>query len=74
MEPIAARACPNPERVDAQHQRLQHFVSDSRWSDGAVRKEAALYALSAMTEREAVTSWVVDDTGFLKQGRHSVGV
>jgi SRSO17 transposase len=74
MEPIAARACPDLERVDAQHQRLQHFVTDSRWSDREVRKEAALYALSAMTRRESVTSWILDDTGFLKQGRHSVGV
>lgn len=74
MEPIAARACPDPERVDAQHQRLQHFVTDSPWSDCDVRKEAALYALSSMTRREAVMSWVLDDTGFLKQGKHSVGV
>jgi SRSO17 transposase len=27
-----------------------------------------------MVEREAVESWIVDDTGFLKQGSHSVGV
>jgi SRSO17 transposase len=74
MEPIAARACPDPERVDAQHQRLQHFATDSPWSDREVRKQAALYALSAMTQRESVMSWIIDDTGFLKQGRHSVGV
>jgi SRSO17 transposase len=74
MEPIASRACPDPERVDAQHQRVQHLVTDSPWSDRDVRKEAAQYALSAMTRREAVTHWVFDDTGFLKQGRHSVGV
>jgi SRSO17 transposase len=74
MEPMAARACPDPERVDAQHQRLQHFVTDSRWSDREVRKQAALYALSSMTCHESVMSWILDDTGFLKQGRHSVGV
>jgi SRSO17 transposase len=74
MEPMAARACPDVERVDAQHQRLQHFVTDSPWSDREVRKHAALYALSAMTHRESVTSWILDDTGFLKQGKHSVGV
>jgi SRSO17 transposase len=52
------------------HQRLLHFAVDSRWSD----REAARYALSAMTHREPVEAWIVDDTGFLKQGKHSVGV
>ncbi len=73
MEPIAARACPDPDKVDAQHQRLQHFITDSTWNDHDVRKEAATYALSVMTEREPVTHWIIDDTGFLKQGKHSVG-
>ena len=39
MEPIAARACPNREEVDAAHQRLQHFITGSNWSDAEVRKE-----------------------------------
>ena len=74
VEPIAARACPNPDRVDAMHQRLLHFAVDSKWSDRDVRREAAQHALSAMTRREPVEVWIVDDTGFLKQGTHSVGV
>ena len=74
IEPIAARACPDPTRVDAMHQRLLHFAVDSRWSDREVRREAARYALDAMTQREPVEVWIVDDTGFLKQGKHSVGV
>lgn len=74
MEPIAARACPDPTRVDAEHQRLAHFVSNSNWRDVDVRREAAAYALEVLTKREPVTSWIFDDTGFLKQGSHSVGV
>jgi SRSO17 transposase len=74
VEPIATRACPSPEGADAAHQRLLHFLVDSNWSDRDVRREAARYALAAMVEREPVESWIVDDTGFLKQGKHSVGV
>ena len=74
IEPIAARACPDPSKTDAMHQRLLHFAVDSRWSDREVRREAARYALDAMTQREPVEAWIIDDTGFLKQGKHSVGV
>lgn len=74
MEPMAARACPDPEQVDAVHQRLQHFITDSNWSDASVRREGAQYALAAMTQREPVTQWIIDDTGFPKSGKHSVGV
>lgn len=74
VEPIAARACGDPERADAMHQRLHHFIVDSRWSDQAVRREAADYAVEAMTASEPMDAWIIDDTGFLKQGSHSVGV
>ena len=74
IEPIAARACPDPSKVDAMHQRLLHFAVNSRWSDREVRREAARYALEALTQREPVEAWIIDDTGFLKQGKHSVGV
>ena len=74
MEPISARAAPDTGRVTAQHQRLQHFITDSPWSDREVRRAAALYGVEALTARESITHWIVDDTGFLKQGSHSVGV
>jgi SRSO17 transposase len=73
-EPMAARACPDPELVDAAHQRLTYFTRDAEWSDRDVRREAARYALEAMTARGPVTDWIIDDTGFPKQGTHSVGV
>jgi SRSO17 transposase len=74
IEPIAARACADPERADALHQRLHHFALDSPWSDRDVRRAAVRHALTAMTARETIDSWIIDDTGFLKQGSHSVGV
>jgi SRSO17 transposase len=74
VEPIAARACGDPEQTRHMHDKLLHFVGLSQWSDEAVRLEAARHVCEALAEKEAVTTWVVDDTGFLKQGRHSVGV
>jgi SRSO17 transposase len=74
MEPIAAQLCPDPEAVEAVHNRLQHFLVDAPWSDREVRRAAARYAVEAMTQRSPVVAWIIDDTGFLKQGTHSVGV
>jgi len=65
---MAARACPNPEGVNAAHERLTYFTRGAEWSDRDVRREAARYALAAMTAREPVTDWIIDDTGFPKQG------
>ncbi|WP_437779014.1 IS701 family transposase [Sorangium sp. So ce1097] len=74
IEPIAARACPDPARVQAAHQSLQHFISNAHWDDHAVRRYAARYVIAAMAERAPVSAWIIDDTGFLKKGEHSVGV
>ncbi len=73
-EPLAARACADPRRADAEHQRLLHFLGNAKWSDERIRAEASDFALSAMTAKEDVEAWILDDTGFLKQGTHSVGV
>jgi SRSO17 transposase len=74
VEPIAARACGDPDATKRSHDRLLHFLGQSPWSDRAVRREAARHAIAAMTEHAPVTTWIIDDTGFLKQGSHSVGV
>jgi len=63
-----------PGGVNAAHERLTYFTRGAEWSDRDVRREAARYALAAMTAREPVTDWIIDDTGFPKQGTHSVGV
>src|SRR5262249_551919 len=74
VEPIAARACADPELIEHEHQRLCHFLVDSNWSDRNVRRFAVRYGIAALTAREPVTAWIIDDTGMLKQGSHSVGV
>jgi SRSO17 transposase len=74
VEPIVARAGASASHMDAAHQRLLHFITDSRWDDHAVRLAAARYALAEMTRLALPWAWIVDDTGFLKQGKHSVGV
>ena len=74
MEPIAARACPDPRRLDAEHQRLHHFITCANWQDGPLRDFAAQYGVAALCAREPIEAWILDDTGMLKQGKHSVGV
>ena len=73
-EPMAARACADPEEVRHVHDKLLHFLARSVWDDRAVRMEAARYAIEEIQRREPITTWIVDDTGFLKQGEESVGV
>jgi SRSO17 transposase len=57
--------------MSAVHQQLQHFVAESPWSDRQLRLSAARYAIDALTTREPIETWQIDDTGFLKQGSHS---
>lgn len=74
VEPIAAMACGDQELCRAYHDQLLHFVGVSPWSDLDVRLCGSRYALSAMTTRETIDDWIVDDTGFPKQGNKSPGV
>jgi SRSO17 transposase len=78
MEPMAARMCVEPDDPKAMqhaHDRMLHLISRSRWEDASVRREAVGYALDAVAARgEAVEVSIIDDTGFLKQGKHSPGV
>lgn len=74
VEPIAARACGEPRATSRLHDKLSHFIRESPWDDHAVRGEAAAYVVEVLRAREPITTWIIDDTGFLKQGRHSPGV
>jgi SRSO17 transposase len=74
VEPIAARAYCEPAEVQRCHDRLLHFIGTAPWSDRDVRRAAARYAVEAMRRQAPVTISIIDDTGFLKKGEHSVGV
>jgi SRSO17 transposase len=64
VEPMAGRL------PDGDEQCLQQFVNQSPWDPAAVRR-----ALARRMSRElAAEAWVIDDTGFPKFGKMSVGV
>jgi SRSO17 transposase len=72
VEPMAAITA--PARVAAQHQSLLHFVGQAPWSDAAVLAKVRDLVLPAIEHAWPIEAWIVDDTGFPKKGRHSVGV
>ena len=71
VEPMAASL--DPQHVSARHQALHHFVAKSEWSDAAVLAGVRDWVMPALG-LEGGCYWIVDDTGFPKKGRHSVGV
>jgi SRSO17 transposase len=72
VEPLAKVTAPG--RVAAQHQSLLHFVGEAPWSDKAVLAKVREQTLPAVTAGGPIEAWIIDDTGFPKKGRHSVGV
>lgn len=72
VEPMAAVAA--PAQVAAKHQSLLHFVGNAPWSDAAMLAKVGELVLPAITRRGPIEAWIIDDTGFPKKGRHSVGV
>jgi SRSO17 transposase len=71
VEPMAAHV--DPLKVRSRHQSLHHFVADAAWSDEQMLLRVAQWVVPQMDFSDGGW-WIVDDTGFPKQGRHSVGV
>jgi SRSO17 transposase len=72
VEPMAAVTA--PDRTAAQHQSLLHFVGQAPWSDERVLAKVREMVLPEMERHGPIEAWIIDDTGFAKKGRHSVGV
>src|SRR5471032_2011260 len=73
VEPMAAQL--SPDRVRSMHQRLHHFVADAPWSDQAMLDAVRSYVLKQISRRAgSPEALIIDDTGFPKKGKHSVGV
>ena len=72
IEPMAARL--DAAHVEPMRQSLHHLVAKAPWSDEALLEEVRNQVMPAMKKDGPVVAWIVDDTGFPKKGKHSVGV
>jgi SRSO17 transposase len=61
---------PMAERLGVDEQGLQQFVTSSTWAVRPVRERLARKAVAVIGPE----AWVVDDTGFVKDGSASPGV
>jgi SRSO17 transposase len=72
IEPMAARL--DAENTQSMRQSLHHLVAKAPWRDDVLLQQVRNYVLPAMQKHGPVVAWIVDDTGFPKKGKHSVGV
>jgi SRSO17 transposase len=72
IESMAARL--DGGAVQPMRQSLHYLVAKAPWSDEALLAEVRERVLPAMRKQGPVVAWIVDDTGFPKKGKHSVGV
>jgi SRSO17 transposase len=71
VEPMAARV--DPMHASARHQALHHFVAKAEWAHEEMLRRVCQWVIPKMDFSEGGW-WIIDDTGFPKKGRHSVGV
>src|SRR5687767_9655619 len=71
IQPMAARLTEDPSEADAMRQRLQDCVAGSCWSEIELARR---FVIKMDRDLPRLEVFVVDDTGFAKKGKHSVGV
>lgn len=71
IEPMAARLTDDPSDVEGMRQRLQQCVTHSPWDAADMFGRIARKLDRKLPDVEAL---IIDDTGFPKKGKHSVGV
>ncbi|WP_439672778.1 IS701 family transposase (plasmid) [Cupriavidus necator] len=71
VEPMAAGV--DPLHASARHQALHHFVAKADWSDEEMLRRISQWVVPKM-DLSTGGFWIIDDTGFPKKGKHSVGV
>jgi SRSO17 transposase len=64
IEPMAAR-------LGVDSQKLQQFMADSPWEEQDVWRAIRRELVPVL---EPLNAWIIDETGWLKQGNKSVGV
>jgi SRSO17 transposase len=62
---------PMAERLRTDSQKLQQFLADSPWDEQAVWRAIRREVVPVL---EPLAAWIIDETGWLKQGNKSVGV
>ena len=62
---------PMAQRLGVDKQKLQQFVSDSPWESQALWEAVRAEIVPVLGP---IDSWIVDETGWIKQGDKSVGV
>src|SRR5690349_19904642 len=65
---------PAPARSSAKHQSSLHFDAIAQWLNVPVLSRILELTVPLIEGNGALEAWIIDDTGFPKKGRHSVGV